>query len=188
MPRVDRGSLALDVSHILSMGEEKWPEILEVAETYRAVAVTKPSIVSVWAPGRPLRIALGVGSIIYPPEARKEEWEWGRNLLELSAPEWVDGCIVEAGVGREIVAVPDGSALEGFIVPVGVDGPLQLSLAGAYGIARASKSRPIAVVGYIGVVPVVWYEHGERIAHTLVGGEALLRLKYYALLARRCKW
>ncbi|MCE4625087.1 MAG: hypothetical protein F7C35_04405 [Desulfurococcales archaeon] len=187
MPRVDRGSLALDIAYILSLGEEQWKDLLEDAESYRAIAVTKPSIVNAWVSGRPLRITLGVGSLVFPPKLG-EERRWGRALLELSAPEWVDGCIVGAESGSEIQFIPGEGVVEGRIVPVGIDGPLQLALAGAYGRAVITSERPIAVVGYIDRDPVIWYKSHSQLVHTIVSGEALLRLKYYGLLARRCKW
>ncbi len=82
MPRIDRGWKAVDVSVILAGEPREWASL---AVSERALLVTYPASVVVRTDAGVTSVTLGVGSLVFPPDARVEG-------LQLSRPEWVDGC------------------------------------------------------------------------------------------------
>ncbi|MCE4627711.1 MAG: hypothetical protein F7C34_00985 [Desulfurococcales archaeon] len=175
MPRIDRGSLIVEISSILRLPREDRIRLLERAAEEGAILVTAPSLVHVYAPSGALRIAVGPGSLVLPP---------GSDLgvvkhYEASAAEWVDGCRMKPHVSpRQARYEPvSGERLSGRLVPGDLRDPLSLFLTGAEAVASGSKPRepPVAAIG---LETVVWYENGEVATTINKGCEAAERLDY----------
>lgn len=190
MPRIERGSVLIDVSVALRLDEEHQDRILDTAARQGGVLVTAPSIVPAWVGGRALKVALGVGSIILPPGALGEK---PRGAMEASAPAWVDGCRPGPVGSRVIVIVENGGrgggaepVLRGPIEPWEIRDPLVLGIAG-----QEAEALPLpragGLVGLAGVKgePVIVYAGGETRV-SVVGGQVKPLLNYLAKALGRC--
>ncbi len=185
MPRADRGSIALDISSVAKLGSEELAKLLDIAVRHRAIIVTAPSTVPVWGPTGPIRVVLGVGSIVYPPEAREELAAFQVRLLELGAPEWIEGCVALAESVLGIESISGNGELEGKLVPGDLRDPLALMLAGADARALRPLERNPPVAS-IGGEAVVWYS-GKRIMTTISEDtEAWPRLRLASRLLGMC--
>ena len=185
MPRADRGSIAVDISVLEGLSDEKLARLIVLAAEVGAIVVTSPSLVPSWISGRPLRVALGVGSLVFPPRAREELEALGIAGIEMSAPEWVEGCRARALEELPTRWVEGSDRLTGRAVPGDLRDPVALMLAGssAEGWRPGERSPPLAAVNG---EPVAWYD-GDTIITTLdKGSEAGRRLILAARILGLC--
>ncbi len=185
MPRIDRGSLIVDSSVILASSRDVVNQLSGLALEEGAFLVTSPSIIPVWSPGLPLRVSLGIGSLIFQPDSKKELESLGIRFLESSSPEWVDACRLGPGSEGELRREEGGVLKRGRVIPASRDDPIILFLAGVEAEYYSDGCSGIPAA-YADETPVICYERDENVTTSIVGGEALFRLEYILPLARSC--
>lgn len=178
MPRIDRGSLIVEINDILRLSREDRLRLLDDAASAGGVLVTAPSLVHVYSRSGVLRIAVGPGSIILPSGSRP--LLDGIKYYEVSTAEWVDGCKMMRTTGslrQTRLDLASKEKLSGRLVPGDLRDPISLFLTGAYALASGSRHRepPIAAIR---METVVWYEDGGIGTTLLRGCEASERLDY----------
>ncbi|MGC9209944.1 MAG: hypothetical protein ACP5FT_01560 [Acidilobus sp.] len=122
MPRVDEGAYVVEFAEVMSLSDNEIEGLAQWALSSRALFVTSPSILTVRTSAGPVRIALGIGSLISterPPT----------RYYVVTAPEWVDACSVGEVEPVFFTTSPGPQvALEGVAVALDVTVPVALML------------------------------------------------------------
>lgn len=183
MPRVDRGSLALEVSHVLKLESSRLLRLVESLLSVGGLLVVRPSIVSIESSRGPVLVALGVGSVVLARDPGL-----GIPLYTISRPEWVEGCII--GQGDPLYVKPKRATgeVEGMVEAREILDPAASLVNGLKGrivlgdLDHYDENSALASVG--GEPILYYYEHGY--ASRALEGEAARRLDYIAPLASSC--
>lgn len=180
MPRVDRGSYAVDVSRVLRLSRSDRKLLVEWALSEGVLLVTEPAVVSVEGARGALLVALGVGSLVSaerPPVG---------DAMVLARPEWIDGCRVGSRDPR-VVSVTDSDGVSGLVTIIDHRDPVARLINGVEGVVAtgAPSPGPLSVAMLDGLTAVELLEDGGY-KLWLIDGEALERAEYIAPLASSC--
>jgi archaeosine-15-forming tRNA-guanine transglycosylase len=121
MPRVDTGMYVVETAEVFSLSRRELLSLRDWALSSRAVFVTSPSIATVDSTSGPLRLALGVGSLVgreRPPIPYRV----------IKSSEWVDGCAAGATEPRYLREAGEGVRARGVAVAVDYKDPPSLML------------------------------------------------------------
>jgi hypothetical protein len=195
MPRIDRGSLILDIASILKVDNDIREKLIDYAVNMNAIMVTQPSIVTIWVEGKAVRISLGIGSLIFQSGIREELEKFNVKVFELSRPEWVDGCVLkkeDKNIKKiyylnRIKLNREEEIIRGRIIPADLQNTAILFIAGAEAEAYKPSSDLIGKppLALIEDIPVIVLEEDE-ITSFIRGGEARTRLEYILPLLSYC--
>ncbi len=179
MPRIDRNWIVIERS---MLERDTALGLLETARDYRGVFVTSPSLVYVDSGLRTVRVSLGIGSLVLPPESGARGWR-------VTAPEWVDGCRLESE-GRRLQYVGRGGVgLDGVVEALDVKDVVALSINGERGpmVVREGALDTGYPLARIDGRTILWLTREGDYVTAIGEWDRLWLLEYIALGASMCR-
>jgi len=180
LPRVDVGSIVVDISSILGLEELEIRKVIEWALSSKPLLVVEPVVAIVSPPGssRSLPIGLGLGSLI-----ATESPPFHVRYYVVKHPFWANSITVGVREPRFRFLEGKRAAVKGVIRALDVKDPVALIVNGLNGehvvnMEAMFKGAPIALLNDSPVL----FRDDDGYATTLVEGEPAKRVTYMATL------